>query len=105
MGGWEGQGTSTRLAQLAAVTKEVSPGVPDRLKAIARALDEQKIDDLQVRMVKPIQKLGKAWQVVFTALSKAGVEIGEIDLPDAKAKGNLALCRANGELYSTGERR
>lgn len=94
--GWTGQPVSPRLAELHTATAEVSPGVPDRLDAIARALAIRLPGIESLVSYTVISRLPPLWRAVFEALQNAAVAVEERTLVPAPALGDLAGARAVG---------
>lgn len=79
--GWTGQPVSQRLRELAAATADVSPGIPDRLTAVAQALGvrrtgcptglESLVSFTQISSLAPL------WRALFQGLRHAGLAVEE----------------------------
>jgi ATP-dependent helicase/nuclease subunit B len=94
--GWQGQPVSPRLKQLAAVTKNVLPGYPDRLRAVLSALATQDVDIEDICRYSPTDDLPGLWTAVFAAMEARGTDIADIAYMEAPAKGNLLAAREKG---------
>ena len=94
--GWNGQPISSRLAELQAATVDASPGLPDRLEAVAQALSSRTscIGSLVSHTV--IAHLPALWRRVFAALQHSGVAVEELTPPSAQAAGDLQAARTDG---------
>ncbi len=79
--GWTGQPVSPRLGELAAATADASPGIPDRLTAVAQALGVRRtgrspgIESLV--SYTDISSLAPLWRALFQELRRAGVAVEE----------------------------
>src|SRR5262245_10117337 len=91
--GWTGQGVSPRLTELHQATAGASPGIPDRLRAITRALTHCGAPIDALTSYTPIQLLPPLWQAMFQALRQTGVTLEERELAVAPAVGDLAGAR------------
>jgi ATP-dependent helicase/nuclease subunit B len=91
--GWEGQGVSQRLAELHAATAGASPGIPDRLRAVAAALVGRRAVFESLISYTNIELLAPAWRAVFQALRGGGVAVEERTLAASPAVGDLAGAR------------
>ncbi len=96
MAGWRGEAVSDRLAELAAVTGAVLPGVPDRLAAVAAALAERTAGIEALELVAPVDDLAPAWRAVVHALEAQRTTVTTRTLAPAPAAGDLAAARARG---------
>ena len=94
--GWLGQPVAPRLRQLAAVTCDVLPGTPDRLRAVLSALDEFTPDIDSIARMSPVDDLPGLWVSVFNALKARGTVITDLSLSESPAKGNLRAARQSG---------
>ena len=93
---WQGQPVAPRLKQLAAVTRNVLPGYPDRLLAVLSALSTQGVDLESISRYSPLDDLPGLWIAVFAAIKAHGTVISDIAPIDAPAKGNLRAARQKG---------
>jgi ATP-dependent helicase/nuclease subunit B len=91
--GWEGQGVSQRLAELHAATAGASPGIPDRLRAVAAALIGRRAVFESLVSYTCVELLAPAWRAAFQALRRCGVALEERALPASPALGDLAGAR------------
>jgi ATP-dependent helicase/nuclease subunit B len=121
MGGWLGGGDEPRLAALAALTAGATPGLPDRLLAIHRALARRAPDIESVELFAPRGDFEPLWQRTLDLLEQRGTRVIETklmaartpagtDLAGARAKrfqpkgdGSLRLLRATGPLAAAEE--
>ena len=94
--GWTGQPVSPRLAELYTATADGSPGVPDRLDAIARALAVRSPGIESLVSYTAIDRLPPLWRAVFGALQGTAVSVEERTLTPTPALGDLAGARAVG---------
>lgn len=93
MSGWRGEGVSARLKQLAALTADVRPGVPDRLRAVIERLPRHATEIVRVHLLDQWQALPSLWRQLLDVLSESGAEVEIISLQPAPAQGDLAACR------------
>jgi hypothetical protein len=98
---WQGQPVSPRLRQLAAVTRDVLPGYPDRLRAVLTALSSQRVEIESISRCAPLDDLPGLWVAVFAALKASGTVISDIATSEAPAKGNLRAARQKGFVPAT----
>lgn len=92
--GWRGQPVAPRLDQMANVAQNVLPGYPDRLAAVADALQSRAPEILSVTRLQPLNDVPKLWQEVFGLLGGHGMELIDEKIEDAPASGNLGAARA-----------
>ena len=95
-GGWRGEGVAPRLIQLATVTKDILPGMPDRLVSIADRAQSRRTDISAVHLLEPRVNLSKLWQKVLLSLEVAGAVIHELQLEETTASGDLLNFRSKG---------
>lgn len=93
-------GLSPRLRELVEVTAGVPPGAPDRLRAVARALEEGARTDLERlevfdELASP-GALSATWRRVLVGLRRGGVDVVAGAVVEAPAQGDLAAARAGG---------
>jgi len=96
LSGWSGQGKSERIKQLAELTKDVAPGIPDRLAVIEKTLVTRKTAIEEVALFENERQFSKLVQKVLTGLVRQGTKKKIKDLAPAKAQGDLAACQAAG---------
>jgi hypothetical protein len=96
IGGWNGDGKSERLIQLAYVSRAVMPGYPDRLVAVAKALSSRRTDIQEIKRIKPVDDLPGLWAVVFERIASQGTTVEDVDLDTVGAHGNLEGARSPG---------
>ncbi len=75
--GWTGQPVSQRLGELAAATADASPGIPDRLTAVAQALAVRSPGIGSLVSYTNISSLAPLWRALFQGLRRAGVAVEE----------------------------
>ncbi len=91
MAGWRGEALRAgRLAALAKVTSGAPPGMPDRIVAVAAALDDRAADVDELVLVEPSDDLPPAWRLVLDRLVARGTRLTTTDVPPADARGDLA---------------
>ncbi len=93
MHGWHGQECSPRLRELAMVTQDVLPGIPDRLLDIAQHLSPVGNDISQLTLFHPPDELPLCWQQVLHTLELTGTTVTSKDISPARADGDLAAAR------------
>ena len=96
MCGWRGQGKSKRLRELAAVVKDVRPGRPDRLGAIAEALKTRSAGVERLEILDDPEGLPAVWRAVVAGLQKQGTVIDYRQLKQVEASGDLGASRLKG---------
>lgn len=96
MCGWRGQGQSKRLKQLAVVCKGIRHGLPDRLAAIADALESRSAGIEQIDMFEDPRELPAAWMDVIKKLEAQGARIVRRELNPVESAGDLAASRKTG---------
>ena len=95
-GGWRGEGVAPRLTHLATVTKDILPGMPDRLASVADRAQARRTDITAVHLLEPRLRLSKLWQKVLQSIEAAGATIHESQLEAVTASGDLLHCRSKG---------
>jgi hypothetical protein len=75
--GWTGQPVSQRLGELAAATADASPGIPDRLTAVAQTLAVRSPGIESLVSYTNISSLAPLWRALFQGLRRAGVAVEE----------------------------
>lgn len=92
MAGWRGEVLrgGGRLPALAAVTAGAPPGMPDRIAAVADALDHRAADLEEIVLVEPSDDLAPAWRRVLDRLAAHGTRLTPLMLAPADAHGDLA---------------
>jgi hypothetical protein len=91
--GWQGQKCSPRLGELAQVTQEVLPGIPDRLLAITQHLSPAGNDISHLIVFHPLDELPLCWQQVLHTLEQTGTTVTAKDISPVRAGGDLAAAR------------
>lgn len=91
--GWNGEPLTERLAALSEVTREVLPGVSDRLETIAILLSSRSAEVETVELFEARGDLPYRWRMVFDALERWGTAIIERTIEPAAAGGDLAAAR------------
>lgn len=94
--GWEGESGGQRLEALGAVTAEVLPGEPDRLRCVCAALERQGLDWEEVVLYEEPEALSWFWQQVLEALGACGVSVRLTAPAPAEAKGDLLAAQKTG---------
>ncbi|MCK5805349.1 MAG: PD-(D/E)XK nuclease family protein [Lentisphaeria bacterium] len=96
MMGWNGDGSTVRLRQLAEVAASAPPGPPDRLRTVLAELrgSSNRLDPLALRLLQPADDVPPLLDQVFGALvSRHGATRGEVCIQDSEAGGNLGASR------------
>jgi ATP-dependent helicase/nuclease subunit B len=94
MAGWRGEALKEgRLGALARVTKAAPPGTPDRIAAVAAALQRRAADVAELTLVEPSDDLPPAWRIVIDRLQAHGTRLVSTVLPPADARGDLAAAQ------------
>lgn len=118
--GWQGERGSARLADLAAISGYILPGVAQRLRVLCKALDEFEGDLPDLELVERRDALPPLWQFLFAMLHKLGAKVQfstlqsgdgqESDLGKARKgkfgasqDGSLQLVRPDGMLQAAEE--
>jgi ATP-dependent helicase/nuclease subunit B len=94
MWGWQGQPVSSRLGELARVTAEVLPGLPDRLARVMEVLGRRALDISSLTLFSPVTTMQPLWRAVLTGLAGAGVSVEQGALPTVSARGDLGRAQA-----------
>lgn len=97
LAGWSGAPVgAARVDQLAAVTRDVPPGQPDRLDAVIRCLQARSADIDRVETLTPIDELPWLWRTALAQLEARGTRV-DVVAPAAVAMAppdsDLARCR------------
>jgi ATP-dependent helicase/nuclease subunit B len=96
MWGWRGEAVSARLADLGKATAGAAPGLPDRIAAVARALEKRKPDLGSLVLRAPPHNLAPGWQDLIGALERRGVIVEHSPVTPVEAQGDLARARKSG---------
>jgi len=91
--GWRDQPVTGRLAELAHLTKAVTPGVPDRLVAVVDSIPGHQGELPDILLHESIDSLPKTWQELFRGLEKKGAAVSEEFLSPVQANGDLGQSR------------
>lgn len=75
MQGWRAEPTTPRMRELAAVTLDVEPGVPDRLLAVEAALRDHDVAIARLFLYEPRTGLPWLWRQVVGVLEDRGTEV------------------------------
>ena len=94
--GWQGQKCSDRLGQLALVTKDVLPGIPDSLLALKRYIGSADNTVSSLTLLQPLDELPLCLQEVILALKNSGTAVTHKEIAASKAEGDLAASRKKG---------
>jgi len=117
MQGWQGQAVTSRLSDLASLSKDVVPGVAQRLRAVFSGLDDFDGSLPFITTFEPFETLPTLWQKIFGKLHKMGAicefsqisaaQDGDNDLGAARKgkfspmnDGSLQLVRQDGMLQA-----
>jgi len=96
LAGWRGKARTVRLTQLARVTRDVAPGLPDRLAAVLENLPGRAVPIERIELTDDLDALPWSWRGVFGLLASAGVEIVKKKIAPVAAVGDLAASRVKG---------
>jgi hypothetical protein len=88
MSGWQQQPLTPRLVDLASLSKNVLPGVGQRLEAVLSSLNGLDGDRLHITLLQTVDQLPLLWQRVFKGLQKVGVCCAVEDLAVCRNTGN-----------------
>jgi len=91
-----GEGVAQRLTQLATVTKDVLPGIPDRLASGRQSGQTRRTDITAVHLLEPRSSLSKLWQNVLESVESAGARFTNRNWRLSTASGDLLHCRSKG---------
>lgn len=94
--GWQGEECSDRLRELAHVTKDVLPGIPERLLALKEKLNWTSNTVSTLTLLQPLDELPLRWQQVINALKENGTDVTPQKIIASKAGGDLAASRKKG---------
>lgn len=98
MHGWQGQGVTGRLDDLAKLVDSVLPGIPQRLLAVANSLTEYSGPLPDLFLVESVDNLPLLWQQLFLGLAAKGAACQDITTSQPEASGDLQA--AKGEQFS-----
>lgn len=95
LAGWIGEPVAPRLAQLAAVTRDAMPGVPDRLSGALRAIARRGAGGAirEIVCLGAPAELGWLWQSLLAALREDGAQVVSAPPSPAPSAGDLAALR------------
>lgn len=97
LAGWQGQGVSQRLEQLAKLMEDAEPGIAERTSRVIEALNVQDVDLECVELVGISRgELPVLFRRLLEALEAKGTAINETPVEPAAGKGDLAGCLAPG---------
>ncbi|MGE5199249.1 MAG: PD-(D/E)XK nuclease family protein [Rhodospirillaceae bacterium] len=96
MGGWAGTARGPRLAALASLPAADVPGLPDRLRAVQRALERRAAPIGPLELLTPRADLEWLWQRTLDLLERRGTRVTEAEIAAAPAPegSDLAVARA-----------
>jgi ATP-dependent helicase/nuclease subunit B len=89
MWGWRGEAVSERLAGLWEATRGAAAGTPDRIAAVAAALERRAPALEEVALVVEVAELAPLWQDVLARMAVRGVRVVELVAARAQAAGDL----------------
>jgi len=92
--GWQDQPLTSRLTELAALSKQMASGIPDRLVSISLKLDEYNGKLPEIITFEPLETLVPLWRKVFDKISNKGGGVIEQNIELAQAEGDLAQARS-----------
>lgn len=100
MAGWQDGAHAPRLQALAELTRQASPGLPDRLMGITALLSRRNphIDALQ--LLAPAEQFEPLWRGVFAMLAGHGTRIEMASLAAAPAQADCDLANARSAGFS-----
>lgn len=103
--GWQGQGVSERLEQLAALMTHIPAGLGQRLFQVTEATREHGCQISELKLVgTAIDKLPQIFQSLLSAMEAGGCTLVEIGTPTVEGEGDLKDClSANYSPAGTGE--
>ena len=91
--GWRGEPTGHRWDALWAATRDLPPGIPDRLHRVIARSARSHVEIAAIRMFEPITALSPLWRQTLAAVERSGVEIRFQPLAPHSAAGDLAASR------------
>lgn len=91
--GWRGEKCGYRLAELARVTHDAPPGLPDRLLTAAQTISSINNTISELRLFEPPAEFPHTWRQVIDILEKTGTTISLQKIPPTRPAGDLAACR------------
>ncbi len=101
MAGWRAQPMgSRRLDSLGALTRDLPPGIPDRLVAVTTRLETRRVDIERIDVLCDPRELSACWRQLFHLLTARGVDVRQtppLTAPprDAARLSDLELVRAS----------
>ncbi len=87
--GWALQPISPRLAELASLSRQMKPGLPDRLHNAIEALARRRADIESVALVEPESAWPLLWRRLFEALRARGTQVHYEEPKKAAPSGDL----------------
>ena len=87
--GWQGQGKSQRLRELAAVTQKIEPGMPDRLQAIVERAKKHPPDIEEINLFESEKNQFSAWRKFLALMRGHSTKVQTLALPLIEAFGDL----------------
>lgn len=93
LAGWELQPVTARLGELAALSREMRPGVPDRLRAVLDVLARRGAGFERIALVDEERTWPLLWRRVFAALRARGTRVEHAPPPTADTSGDLRAAR------------
>ncbi|MCP3955873.1 MAG: PD-(D/E)XK nuclease family protein, partial [Desulfobacterales bacterium] len=88
MHGWRGEAITPRLIDLASLSKNILPGVAQRLGAVLSDLDDYDGELPQITLLEPIDALPSLWQSIFKKLQKIGTSCEIMRVVAIRGDGN-----------------
>ena len=89
MWGWRGEPVSERLAGLWDATRGAAAGTPDRIAAVAAALERRAPAMEEMALMVAVAELAPLWQDVLARMAVRGVRVVELAAARARAAGDL----------------
>ena len=93
LSGWRGEAGAPRLAQLAQVTADVMPGVPDRLVAVLEHLETHRTSIETITCFDDPDGLPALWRRILQRLAGAGTDVSVHHPEPAPSRGDLCAAR------------
>jgi hypothetical protein len=96
--GWEGQPISSRLIDLASLSKNIVPGFPQRLGTVLSGLDDFDGKLPLITTFEPVETLPNLWQNIFGKLNKMGTNLEFAKISVGQDCGNDLAAARNGKF-------
>lgn len=90
MSGWQQQPLTPRLVDLASLSKNILPGMAQRLNLVLTGLSDLDSKWIRISLLQPVDQLPFLWQRVFEGLQKFGIHCAVCETAVSRNTGNDA---------------